>query len=363
MFKLFESNKAPIGSVWKSPELSYIERVLSRELARAKEYYSTRIFRVKSNHLLARIINTISSSYEYDYGLFFDITQERASALSRHFELTSPVSTGKIHNGVFFGEGNSELLLSISEDVDIEKAVKNWRDITAVKVIDSGTTAINMVPPDGIRSSSGEGFYVVSIDMALLSLQYRAFQEHNMALEIDARIGLGHFIHRYVLTNMLESLVNTTLCTRVWAKLTDVPYNTSVRDMPTPVADISRNLDKALDVLIDRLSKSKMHYQTILSHLPAIGSDNAYHALQLPDIVPTRQVWWALLLSRLRIVDMLTLINTEMNTRYNKGYIEEMYIDYKRLSNDKAMKSALPTNMLEDVNFKINRILEGRVQL
>lgn len=97
-----------------------------------------------------------------------------------------------------------------------------------------------------------------------------------------------------------------------------------------------------------------MPYQNVLENIPNLFWD---HPLRMPDVAETRQVWWALFLTRMKAMRFLLDVAGQPGRHYNQALLNELRIDVKRFRSDNVFSSVLSPDMLIDVNYQLKEML------
>lgn len=359
MFQLFTKHFDSQNGVIKPPEFDYIRRTYEHQLRIITEYYKNRIFAVKSQHLLSRILTTAVIPVHYDLYRYLEAAFTRSPYVAKHFLLTSSITYGQIRPSVFYGEDNDEIILYNEDLFDVQEAINHWQDIQAVKVLEHPFSDLGLLLPSGYKHSTDTGLVVMSINIPLLLIQYRQFllqQQFKVNTADESMLGVTHFIHMYVLPNILYSHLELCIVNRCMNLYYGAPMGESLKRHPFHVIDYKDKVDKSLTTIIKRLKKTRMLYFSVLKNIPSIYHEDSQDSLQMPDIAHTRQVWWALLLARLRIIQFLIDIGGESGVHMNGSLINKLRIDLKRLREENVIRSLLTGDLYEDIENQINAL-------
>ncbi len=360
MFQLFTKQFDSNNGVIKPPEFEYIKRTYEQQLRTITDYYHNRVYAVRSNHLLCRILTTGEVPASYDLYRFLDAAYTRSPYIGKHFQLTSEITYGEVRPSIFYGEENHEVLVYVEEPFDINEAIGNWQSIQAVKVIEHPFSDMGLLLPSGIKHSTDTGLVVITINIPLLLLQYRQFvlqQQIKVLNESESLLGVAHFVHMYVLPNMLYSHLELCIMNRCMNLYYGAPMGDSLKRHPFHVIDYKDKIDKSMIGIVKRLKKTRLLYFSILKNIPAIYHEDSQISLQMPDMAHTRQVWWALLLSRLRMIQFLIDIGGDSGLSMNRTLINKLHIDLLRLQDENIIKRMIPTDLYEDIQYQLNTLL------
>lgn len=142
--------------------------------------------------------------------------------------MTSDINYGQVFKGVFYGPSCDELILYDEEYFNPFYAEKEWMRINAVKVLLHPKSDLALLLPNGRDSSTGGGLAVISVNVPLLAIQYRGFLKSQMLkikAEDDAKLGIQHFIHMFVLPNMLYNQIDITIMNRLMNLFYNAPMS------------------------------------------------------------------------------------------------------------------------------------------
>lgn len=332
------------------------KRVYRRELDKLIAYYRDRTFMLPNQHLLCRILETGTPPLDYEPERFSLAASARSPFIARSFQLTSESSFGKHHDGVFYGDGSSEIILSIEDPFSISDALENWEDIKCIRVIEHAISDLGMMIPNGRRNSVDTGLAVFTLDLPKLFFQYRCWQLDQRKRFPDSQLGKSHFVFKYILPQILESQLDIAIRNRLINMFYGIPMGAPLRRHAISISDYTDKVDDCLRRLLPRLKNAKMLYQTAMVHIPSVSARDGYDALMIPDMVPTAQCRWALYLSRLSTVKFLRDLQGENREAYNSTYERSVLVETRRISNDSSFPGRVPSDIYYDVSSAMREI-------
>ena len=342
MLSIFTTNDQPISSVIHPPKFALVERTYRQSIDKVCDYYRKRNFVTQSNHPLAQALTLGCPPIHYELDRFIELAFFRGPLVSRHLKFSSSLIYGKMFFGTFFGDGNIEYIISDDHRFDVAAAVANWEEIRALRVIEHPFTDLSLNNNNGLKSVSGKGVCILTVNLPLLFLQFRCYVQQIESTNVERSILTNRFIQQYVIPNMLYSYTDLSIINRLFRKHYNEPLDTVLR---RPVFNFIRNeplLDDVLDEIYHKLKDNGLTYPTALSNIPSIRADSAKQALMLPDIAETRQVWWLIMRSRLRIIKGLIDIGGAEGLAKNTNYIAELKTLIKRLESQRIFGALLP---------------------
>ncbi len=360
MYEIFNENIVLKQGIDHWPEFDLIRRTYIRELYKLQDYYHNRVYAVKSNHLLAYILSDLNVPMEYSDDRYVEACRVRADIISRATSLTSPTHYGKLHDGCFYGPGSKEIIYSVDEYFDTKVVVDNWKDIVAVRPLLHPRSDLRLMLPNGKKSGNETGLSVISVNIPMLALQYKYFSmdQYKHQSETGSMLGVTHFIHMYVLPNMMGFHLDIVIYNRLMNLYYGKPMGASYFKHAFNIIDYSNKIDRVLDKVLVRLQEDPLLDTSMINETPSIYSRSMLNALQMPDFAPTKQIWWSLLLSRLSIMKFITDVGNPKSNRVNTSDINQLQISLKRLLRENLLQAIIPADMYYDIADIIDSLLK-----
>lgn len=317
----------------------YLKQGLLRNLDTVKKYYYDKPFAVKSNHILIRLLNNLGVSFNINLERFADIVDAKANNISMNFKMSSPIYRGNIFRDIFYGGEIDEILVNDDDYFDVYSVYNNWKTTQAVKVVYHPKSDLDLLLPNGRYFGTESGTAVISINIAMLAVQYKAFldKEYKVLLSGESPKTTAHFIHMYVLPNMLDSHLDIALFNRAYNLLTNSQMGVSVKKHVFFIPNYSEQIDNAYKYLINYYKTNDRSYKTILRSFPVVSNEDFESSLRLPELAPTRQMIWVNVLSRLKAIEFLAKISRSNNNSFNKNYNNIFLRYFKLYENDGAL--------------------------
>jgi hypothetical protein len=365
VYQLFRPHHRFIKGVLAPGATDYIKRIYQSKLVEVREYYSTRTNYLKNDHILVRLLTTGLGSLHTDYRTFVSTAIERSGYLIRFFEFTGAVGYGRLRHGSFYGDGSHEIIIGDDEDFDVDRAVRDWKLLTPIRVLTHPVSDFNLVLPNGKNNHGIDGLTVIYINIPMLMLQYRMFIEEQRNRE-DGIISPKLFGYQYVLPNMMAShldhvFVNRIINLKEKLSMSDALTHSAFFQAEAKSGEGSAlvlKVNDAQNVVLDRLRGGQMDYPQVLASIFTVTKHDALDLLIMPSIAPTRQVWWALLLARLKHTKFLLELSKEYGIGgQNRMYEDRAWIDLSRLIDSRVLEAHLPPNILEVTLDQLNATL------
>lgn len=355
MYQLFEDYNDPTVSVSKPPGFNYIARIYNREIQTIVNYYNSRAFYLNNTNILVRILNSFTVPIESSIDRYVEMATTRGPYIAKHFGITSEINFGKIHEGTFYGDKVKEIYLYNENYFSPFTIGKDWQSLRPVTVLDHPISDLKLLLPNGKVNSTAEGTATIAIDIPMLLTQYRYFlleQQYNS----ESVLGANHFVYKYVLPNMLYSHIDIVLMNRLMNLYYGAPMSTNLYKYPFPIVDYSSAVDKDLKRVLNRLKNSRTPYFGYLQNIVSIGNPSMVESLKMPDLAKTRQVWWAMFLTRLKVMKFLIDVGGSNGVHTNGYFIGKLKLDIKRLTNERIFETMLPMDMLYEVKETLEEL-------
>ena len=356
MYNLFTKKVESNNSVIRPANFELIRRIYQRELATIAQYYNSRVYTVKSNHILCRLLNTGYVPIEYSLERFLEAAYARAPYLAKYFNFTSELGYGKVFDGDFYGPGNDEIIIYNEDYFNPFEAAGNWKALQPLKVLEHPVSDFSLLLPNGNDHNSAKGLVVITINVPMLLVMYRGFLLSRSGRDSEQQLGISHFVHMYVLPSMMESHTDIVVLNRLKNLFYAAPMSQSTKHHPFPIVDYSDKVDRVNTDVLKHLKDTSRLYSQYLKCIPSMVNEDMQESLLMPDLAKTRQVWWALIMARLSTMKFLIDLGGEHGQDANGTYIHKLQIDIRQLRRESVLDSVLPIDIAYDVEQVFNDI-------
>lgn len=358
--RTFFNIESPFGqSVLHPPQWLYAKNGLERNTEIVKEYYRIRPFAVRSEHILARLLNNLGVPYSLNLERFHDIIDSRALALSSVFKMTSSLNKGSMFKGTFFGEGIEEILMATDDVFNPFSTYRNWKNVSAVKVLMHPKSDLGFTLPNGKASGTETGYAVIEINIPMLAVQFKAFMDYQKIHFIDKGDNphtVAQFIHMYVLPNMISSQLDICLFNRAYNLVVGAPMGMQTKRHAFNLLDYTKNTDSTLETLIGFFSENDRHYKIMLKSFFGVQTTDFEKLFKLPDNAPTKQVIWAELVARIKVIEFLVKLSPNNGKVINQSENNLFLRTIKMYESDGVMRSVMSQNTEYDVLYSLAEI-------
>ncbi len=362
MHTLFNYQTTVQQGIIKFPEWSWVRDGLKRNLGTTIAYYRRNPQAVRSEHFLVRLLQSIAVPQSHNLERYYANVDALALHLASALKMTSSISVGKIWDGVFYGEGSSEILVATDQDFDPLWAHKNWENLPAVTVLRHFRSDLGLNLPDGRNTGTETGLAVIAINIPMLAIQYRAFRlnEIENARFSDSQRSIMQFVHMYVLPNMLPSQTDLAVFNRIDNLSKGAPIGESRKAHPFYLPDgYDRRANRIQQDILRNFENESPDFVTILRSIPAVTKESMELVLRTPNVAPTRQVDWAITIARLPGLAFLTRVAKEGGRLRNQRELNAIARSVLLYQTGNVMKARLPLDLYWDVQQEIDQVMKA----
>lgn len=291
-------------------------RTVLEEMNRLAKFYRYTAQWSRNTNVLNQILETLDISPNKDKDYVARMAREDFSTKIGMFGLFSSTITSRIQPfSQFYNQSCLEVLVYDDSYFDGNKARINWQNLEPVKILDHPFDDINLSIPDFTYNSgsNGAGLVIISINVAMLVVQYHCWVESLTEEYTDVSTAVAQFITRYPLFNAMKSHVDISIRNRFFKLYNNEPVSNFLKIHPVMLRDFSRLLDNSLRNACAQIRDKSLTYDALLQQIPAISYENQLQVLKLPDIAPTRPVKWALDFTRIRTLHNLIRYENELS--------------------------------------------------
>jgi hypothetical protein len=361
MYSLVDVNPKKEYGVVKLPEWKAVQDGLKRNLVAMLSHYRHASYSVAPDHLLVQILQSISVPLSLNSERYYSNISINALPVANSFQLTTPFGSGKIFRGVFFNKSIQEVIIGFDEGFNMEKVEARWQDVTPARVLRHPFTNLNLQVPNGRFSSSEMGLAVVAVNVSLLAVQYRCFrnaeQNKQKANPEYVQRNIQQFIYMYVLPNMLESYLDYALFNRMNALWLERSVDNAGTREALHMPAYHRSVDSTYKRLLEMLKKANYSAPMLLAAIPSVSHPDMRSVMFVPDVAPTRQILWSVILARLPMLLFLIQVSKKVERVQNQTGLAEIETTLLRLKKQRVLDSTLPKELYQSAMDMIDEIL------
>ncbi len=345
-------------------------RTVLEEMNKLAQFYNYTAQWSRNTNVLNQILDTLDLPPNKDKDYIARMAREDFAPKVGMFGLSSSIVTSRIQPfPQFYNQSCIEVLVYDDSYFDANRARANWQQLEPVKILEHPFDDINLSIPDFKYRSMGDnnGLVIISINVAMLMVQYHYWVESLTEIQPDITTAKAQFIMRYPLFNAMKSHMDISIRNRFFKLYNNEPVSNFLKIHSVMIRDFSKSMDSCLRDVCESIRKKSLSYNDLLQQIPAVSYENQLQVMKLPDIAATRQVKWALDLTRLKTIhNLLRYENTLPSGSENSAALNtsnaprnlatRAYIKRKLLNmrNSQAIPIALDlttTKLLEDLEF------------
>ncbi len=353
MFQIFSKVPTINVGILKPPIWEYVKSTTNININRVKTFYRQNKIYVPGMHILVKLINTSNVSTNLDLERYYNNIDKLFLNLSKSFKMTSNANVGEIHRGVFYGGNNAEFILATDTLFDVNKTYKNWQNESPVKVLIHDKSDFSYSLCNGKEYNKEKTISVIEINISKLLVMYKGYMDSQ--INNSNIYPANYFIGSYVIPNMLESHLQLCLFNRIYNTITNKSITNIGFKHPFTLPDYNGYINTIVDQVTEFISKDKMNYKNILHSIPSINSNTFYHDLILPEMYVNKQVDWLLTLSRLKIINLLIILQSKDILTNNGSEFNQILFSLNK--ND--VYNSLQKNLPIDVYFTVEEYLNN----
>lgn len=359
MFTIFEGK----GSVTSRGFQNFVRfdtyrRYFYVNVLRMMDYYRKNPFAVRGDHIFVRLLQSISIPYTTPVEKYYEGVKEIAYELGGHMKITNPLFDGTHTSKPYIlGGKNIEypFLMHGHQSPDYAAFERDWKKIKAVRFVRHPRTDLSLEIPNGDTSCHEEGMVVYHIDLPMLALQHRMFKLEQFKKPSGSRLGTHHFVHMYVLSGMIESMIDVAFFNRMHAKLKSEFAGTSEWRYVIGLPDQYRFLDQYIEDVVAQIDGNRYSYQELLHYVKVITPGKALIDIaRMPDAVSTRQIIWLLYCAQLPLVNFLMETDYRHDAAINNTDNNSLRRDLRFARNDNLFRRNLPPALYQDIAAEID---------
>lgn len=365
MYNIFDPKLGPDTAFAnkKVIKFKHVKDTLHRSLGDVIAYYQRSNFRVSQEHVIYDMIKLLRVSTKRELNDYVRVAREKTPLIAKRLKLIHPTNESPVSvTGTFYNMYISEYLIATDNEFNIQLAWRNWKSISAVKVHSHPFNDMSMALCDGNYPTNGitDGYAVLTVNVALLALQYRAYCEELYGNNIP--IGPSQiriFIHRYVITNMLKRHVEIALINRTLSGAVQEPLMPFSKLHPIYVPDYDRRTDEVVTLRSEIINSTPMRLDILYRMFDCIWFENWLEVVKLPDMPPTRPVKWVIVLSYMRYLEFYLKGLVQVRGNLPRDVYNKVNHQIKALSVDRGMPSHVASSVhhvIENVKLLLQSV-------
>ena len=354
MYHLLQESPLHYGGGLIFPDFRRIRDGLQLSIDRIKQYRRINPRMLKGGHFLLRLLGSIPVSQKLDAVTYNDKIADIALLFTQSLGMNSALSKGRVFRpGDFLGNQSTEVYVANTDTWDVEAGVKNWEELAPIRYLWHPMSTLKLPVADGQFASATPGVTVISINVPMLASQYRMWRLKYGGLDESVRTP-GHFLQAYPLPNMLDSQIDIAILNRLMGRYFGTRPVVEPYRHPFYLTDWSSEVDRVLDKFLEQTGPKRWDFDTLVSHIPTVSSENLHDVLRLPEMPFSTQLQWSVVLARVNLVAFLVQFNRSTNNSRNQQYLNYIKRWLKYMEGSSVLRSSMPSDLYEDLTILID---------
>ena len=352
MFSLFNPPFTGERTTIVLPMFDYLVNQTKHEVSKVTDYYNDNLINAKTTDRLVKLLVQLQTYMDLTPETLVSVVRSNTVRLCNAFNFVSPLNNGKISNqGEMYNRNNPELFISVEYPFGVKNCVENYTGLKPIRVVSHDFTDFSYGVPNGNYLSSESGVCIFTIDIALLALQYQQWYKKERYVESrKLYLPTTHFVAKYVWPAILYTHMDNIIFNRLLNRIKGIPNAKSRQVQSYLLVDYGDRFDTLFDQLIDRFKKQPTDWQQRLNSIPSLEYGTYFRSVTYPDVAPTRQIRWAMVLSKLKMIEFLLLTDEyAQNESVNLTDREAIARELRVLRNDRSLEIFVPETTLQRI--------------
>lgn len=333
MYNLFSTYDLDRSGTIDAPNFVNARQAVNNEVDRIVSYYRNSNFVVSPSHLICQILKHLNVSLQRDLASYTMICYDEVERLSKMFKLIHPdVPNPDIRHGLFYNSSTPEYIVADESLFDYSKAYERWKTISPIKVHYHCFTDLNAPLLNGSYKNpvQEKGYAVISINIPLLAIQYRAWLEKG-SKEAGFINRVENFVLRYPLLNTVYRHMEIAMMNRTIHTYLGLPVGKYFRLHPINVVDVTRIVDNSLQSRKHILENGRLRLRELFNSFDGLRKTCWLQFIKPPLVAKTRNTKWVIELQYIRLTLFWLKYAKANNIYFNDNQLKR---DLKNLETD-----------------------------
>lgn len=365
MFSVFTELSRAVRGVQAFPEANAYREGCERNVLTMQKYFRQNTFTVLNNHLLVRLLGSLSIPFGGDVRKYYDQVYDFAYDLAAAMNITSPNRTGQQSEEPYlYGTGCTEFPVALHErrwDLPEMTEANGYGvyECPPLRILRHPRSDWSFDPPDGKAAGTETGIVVWTIDIPLLACQWRAFRLDQYAQPSGDQMGEQHFIMKYVLPSLIPDHLNIATANALMKTYRNQPLGENKRRVIVGLPNFDLRLDRLMRMVADWIPTRKLSYSEMTASFPlALPKENWRSLFLMPNTLYTRQINWVLFLARLPYVAFLMEVDRKSGAEIN-GTVNNLALRELRFArNDSVFRQHLLGSAYNEMSSQISALVD-----
>lgn len=357
MYQLFQEQPNDPAGGYVFPDFRRVQAGLQHSIRKVQEYRRSNPAGLNGSHYLIRLLHSLNVPMSLPTHIYNDRVSDITFNLGMAMRMTSVLSRGRVFApGPFYGRNMAELIIANIDPYDIDAGEQNWENLEPIRVLYHPLTDLQINVPDSRFDTEEAGTAVITINVPMLAVQYRAWRKWMAAtIKDESPRSIMQFLMTFPLPNMLRSHVDIAVMNRTINQYFGVPMPQVRSRNPFYLTDWTPNVDRGIEAWLAYANNRKWSFDTMLSNMPVVAHRNMHEVIRLPEMAYSQQIQWTIIVARLALVTFLVQFGAGHQNVRNSQALNVLRRYLRHVQSIKTLENAMPTERFEEVSVLINR--------
>lgn len=349
MHTLFSDPRVYTAGTIQLPNWNNARQNIYSEINKLARYYRGARERVTNSNPLVKILKTDSTPLYANADYTLEAARDRWLKEAELFGINTPFRKASYLPDNIAYPSNVKEYVAMDDSIPYGNEVKiNWKKLEPIRVLDHPYADLNLSVPNG--KFQGDAIYgnnvFLSINIPLLVLQYRLWQEFEAKPQNLDTEDPSVFLTRYPLLNIINSHMDIVLRNRFlnfYYGREPAPFK-AIRQGGVAVNDTSNFVDRSLRECVKIITSKDLNFIELNQQVPQLSFTNVAQSLVLPEMSYTRTVRWVYDASRISWYCFLVDYNNQRGMTKNNDQIDHMRRRIRIMENDREFQEAVGFN-------------------
>lgn len=273
MLSIFKNTVTPTDRRVAVPKVEYLKDRMEEGLARTLDYYHFTGRSVNSDHILVRLITSVTTSMKLPMEQYLWEISDDAPSLAKTLGIGSYVHNAKIKAGTnFYGSKCYELIQLRTGYFNYGQP---WETVEPIRVKVHPRTDLSMLPLDGRQVHDEDGLVVIGLDLEALMYMYRGWYESERNRQSEA-MTTKQFVATRVIPSMLKSHLNVAWFNRLASKVNSYTVDDTLNISGVSLPPLTSLAKDAVDELYGRFTRGNYRLTDLLVGYPMLFTDTLH---------------------------------------------------------------------------------------
>lgn len=332
-----------------NPRLEYVLNGIGSNVVKKMDHELRSAKTVSSDHPILGMLNSVSARLDEDAYFHYKAAVDMSTEWCAARGITTSSKAARPFKGEILGGDDFEFIYhttsSLSSSNFKGNALKNWKDFSPLRVIACDYNDSFPWVPGECPIPDNEGIAVFSIDLPMLAMMFRAWDEERMKnKDTETR---SQFVRKYVLLPVMRSLMNVKLMNRYYALRVGKWVDSIERDKELALVNYEQKLLKEQLKSLNETVLRGASYPELLSNLHINQETNLWDMIEDTQDSLTAQNRWLMILAEIPLWRLLLSIDNGNENQQYTNRLKRLFFEQKRDRTLYAIRDARAIELIQ----------------